>query len=112
MRALRSQLEAARTSSLSCRSALDREEDSFLRFDRRVDSLRTVVDGYEDQEQGGVPQAQYQEYLEHFDLYNSSVEEWRVRADSLQAVEARCRELIQAYNRLGDSIRILQEQKG
>jgi hypothetical protein len=112
MRALRTQLNQARSATVSCRSLLASEEDSFLRFDRVVDSLRGAVQGYEDPEQGGVPQAQYQEYLESFDLYNSSVEEWQIRADSLQAMEDHCRAVIEAYNRLGDSIRSLQESYG
>jgi hypothetical protein len=77
-----------------------------------VDSLRNVVDGYEDPDQGGVPQAEYPRYLESFELYNNSVEDWRARADTLQAMEARCRALVEAHNQLSDSIRQWQDAQG
>jgi len=112
MRALRAQLDRARMATVSCRSLLASEEDAFLEFDRAVDSLRGAVQDFEDPDRGGVPQEKYEDYMESFDLYNSSVEEWRLRADSLQALETRCRDLIEAYNRLGDSIRSIQESFG
>ena len=109
MRTLRSELERSRFSADSCRTALVLLEDQFRRFDREIDSLRSVVDGYEDPEQGGVPQADYDAYLERFEEYNNSVEEWQHMADSLQAAEARCRSVIERHNRLGDSIQQVQE---
>jgi len=112
IRALRTELDQARFSADSCKIALAREERSFRRFDQAVDSLRTVVDGFEDPDQGGVPQAEYSQYLESFELYNNSVEDWRSRADTLQAMEARCRSLVEAHNQLGDSIRRWQDAQG
>jgi hypothetical protein len=109
LRSLRAELDESRFSADSCRTALARREEEFRRFDRQVDSLRAVVDGYEDPDQGGVPQDDYQAYLQRFEEYNDSVEEWQHRADSLQAHEARCRAIIQAHNYLGDSISALQE---
>lgn len=109
IRGLREALDRARYSADSCKTALAQEQRAFLRFDRAVDSLRNVVDGFEDPGQGGVPQADYSEYLENFELYNTSVENWQRRADTLQLNEARCRALVEAHNRLGDSIRRWQE---
>jgi hypothetical protein len=109
LRSLRAELGESRFSADSCRTALARREEDFRRFDREIDSLRSVVDGYEDPEKGGVPQDDYQAYLERFEEYNDSVKEWQDRADSLQAHETRCRAIIEAHNRLGDSISSLQE---
>ena len=109
LRALRSELQRSRFSADSCRTALAFREEEFRQFDEEIDSLRTVVDGFEDPEQGGVPQDEYSAYLETFDEYNTSVEEWQSLADSLQAHEARCRALIEEHNRLGDSIQQVQE---
>lgn len=111
MRQLRLQLNEARWAADSCKAALAREEEGFRAYDRVVDSLRNVVEGFEDPQQGGVPQADYDTYMEQFELYNRSVEEWRTRADRLQENEARCRALIEAHNALGDSIRRRQEER-
>lgn len=110
MQALRAALDQARFAADSCKMALSWEEQGFRAFDRRIDSLRTKMEGYEDPERGGVPQADYQAYLESFELYNDSVEAWQSRADSLRAMEAACRALVEAHNELGDSIRQRQEE--
>lgn len=106
---LRAALDQARYSADSCKVSLSREERDFRLFDEVVDSLRSITDGYEDPQQGGVPQEEYEEYMETFDLYNTSVEAWQARADSLQANDAMCRLLIEAHNEMGDSIRRIQE---
>jgi hypothetical protein len=104
LQALRVQLDSARYAVDSCRSALGLEEARFRRFDRLVDSLKTVVDSFDDPSQGGVPQAKYPEYLETFHAYNDSVSLWSERADTLRAHEALCRELVEDHNALADSI--------
>lgn len=109
MMALRAALDGARISAESCKTILASEQEDFLRFDGRVDSLRSEMESYEDPDQGGVPQASYREYLGTFDRYNTAVESWNQRAESLQASEARCRALVEAHNRLGDSIRRIQD---
>jgi hypothetical protein len=109
MQALRAALDQARFSADSCKVALSWEERGFLDFDRMVDSLRTEMESYEDPDRGGVPQAEYEAYLESFERYNDSVAAWQARADSLRAMEAACRALVEAHNRLGDSIRRRQE---
>jgi hypothetical protein len=103
---LRARLFAARAAADSCRTALAVEQQDFLAFDAEVDSLRGEVRSYEDPDAGGVPQAQYDEYLERFEGYNDSVAAWQDRADQLRATEARCRELVDTHNAIGDSLRV------
>ncbi|MFO8173685.1 MAG: hypothetical protein R6T96_05330, partial [Longimicrobiales bacterium] len=91
MELLRQRLQRARFSVDSCRVALAREEQAFLRFDRVVDSLRNRLEDYEDPSLGGVPQDEYEAYLQVFESYNDSIPVWEARADSLQASEAVCR---------------------
>ncbi len=109
-KALRVALDRARVSADSCKNTLAYENREFLRFDRMVDSLRTAVEDFEDPEQGGVPQAVYEEYLRTFAAYNDAVKAWEARADSLQASEVQCRTFVEAHNQLADSIRQLQEE--
>ena len=105
MELLREDLLHARFSVDSCRMYLAQEEQRFLMFDEFVDSLHTRLRSFEDPSQGGVPEAQYPEYLEVFDRYNDSVAVWEGRADALQATEAVCREIVEGHNALGDSIK-------
>jgi hypothetical protein len=113
LESLREQLLYARVLADSCRIALSWEEQDFLRFDSFVDSLRSRVEGFEDPEQGGVPQEVYPEYMRGFNRYNDSVAVWQDRADSLRAREAECRALAEAHNLLGDSLRRrLDREKG
>lgn len=105
MELLREDLLHARFSVDSCKMYLAQEEQRFLMFDEFVDSLHTQLRSFEDPSQGGVPEAQYPEYLKVFDRYNDSVAVWEGRADALQASEAVCREIVEGHNALGDSIR-------
>jgi len=106
---LRTALERSRMAADSCRMVLGWEQEAFLDFNRVVDSLRNRMESFEDPEQGGVPQEIYGEYLESFERYNDSVAAWQARADSLRAMEAACRALVEAHNYLGDSIRRRRE---
>lgn len=110
LEALGEALELARAAVDSCGAALGQEREEFLRFDQKVDSLRAITDAYVDSEQGGVPEAQYHDYLVTFETYNDSVDAWQPKADSLRAREARCRALIEYYNELGDSIQKRREE--
>jgi hypothetical protein len=74
-----------------------------------VDSLRTAVRGFEDPARGGVPQSQYEEYMESFRAYNESVEIWGARADTLRAHDAACRALVDGHNLLTDSLTFLRD---
>lgn len=112
LRALSEEVQEARVVADSCRRALVQQENDFRRFDRFVDSLRGSVDAYEDLDDRGVPQEQYQEYLETFDGYNEAVARWDSVADSLRRNEASCRTLIQSYNALADSFRVRLDSAG
>jgi hypothetical protein len=111
MQALWAALDQARQSADSCKITLAWEEDDFLRFDRGLDSLRRVVEAFENPELGGVLQPDYGDYLERFDRYNDLVQEWQGQADTLQAREARCRALVEAHNHLADSIQAIREER-
>ena len=109
--AMRERLGELRRDAEDCRLVLAREEDAFRRFARRVDSLRSAVRGYEDD--GGVPEEVYEEYLAVFDRYNEAVPRWEARADSLRDFEAECRALVETHNLLADSVRaVLEDDEG
>lgn len=111
MELLRQRLQQARFSVDSCRVSLAQEEQDFRRFDARVDSLRSEMEGFEDPALGGVPQDEYEEYLEVFDAYNEAIPAWEARADSLQTSEDICRALVERHNALSDSIRRSREKE-
>lgn len=112
MQALQDSLRQARIKADSCKVALTWSQEEFLAFDGFVDSLRSRVDSFEDPDQGGVPQDEYPAYLETFEEYNSAVDAWELLAEDLRAEEATCRGLVEAHNRLGDSIRGVAENRG
>ena len=60
----------------------------------------------------GVEEARYPEYLGTVETYNLSVREWEEAADSLQAVDARCRPMVEAHNALVDSLTRILEAEG
>ena len=103
--ALRSDVYDARVSADACRNELAYEEMLFRRFNSVVDSLRADVRSYEEEERGGVPEAQYEEYLERFAGYNDSVASWEGRAEALRAMEQSCRDRVITHNALADSLR-------
>lgn len=107
--AVQTRLGDLRQNSENCRRMLARAEDAFQGFGRQVDSLRSAVRAYEDD--GRVPEAVYEEYLDLFDRYNESIPVWEVQADSLRVIQARCRATIEAHNRLADSVRAVVEER-
>ena len=111
MELLRQRLQQARFSVDSCRVFPAQEEQSFRRFDARVDSLRREMEAFEDPSLGGVPQNEYEEYLEVFEAYNQAIPAWEARADSLKASEDICRTLVERHNVLSDSIRQSREDE-
>jgi len=102
---LRDEVYRARVSADSCRNELAYEETLFRRFDEVVDSLRGEVRSYEALDERGVPEERYDEYLEQFEGYNDSVEEWERRAEGLRSTEQTCRALVTDHNALADSLR-------
>lgn len=97
-------LQDARLRADSCAITLGWEQEEFLHFDSVVDSLRLALQGFEDDDRGGVPEAQYPEYMTVFQAYNDSVAVWQARADAVQAAEAACRRFTEIHNVLRDSI--------
>jgi hypothetical protein len=107
------QLQTLRVSADSCQGSLAHEEADFMDYDRRVDSLREEVRGFEDLDPRGVPGESYDDYMARFQDYNSSVPEWRERADTLRARWDACRVITEEHNVLADSLqRALRERDG
>ncbi|MFW6079943.1 MAG: hypothetical protein ACODAE_09995 [Gemmatimonadota bacterium] len=102
---MREELRDARAVADSCMAALEREEAEFEEFDRRVDTLREIVQRYESADPDGVPADVYESYLEAFDRYNEAVPEWRARADTLRAHWSACDSTVRSFNALADSLR-------
>lgn len=105
----------ARAGVDACFVERDRAQSIFNQTDRVVDSLRTVVEDAEiplPQGGRGVEEARYPEYLGTIEVYNLSVREWTAAADSLQAIDARCRPLVETHNLLVDSLTRILEAEG
>ena len=112
---LRAVMLEARAGVDACFVERDRAQSIFDQTDRIVDSLRAAVDDIEFRlpEGGrGVDEERYPEYLGTVEVYNLSVREWGAAADSLQAVDARCRPLVEAHNVLVDSLTRILEAEG
>jgi len=112
VRALQEQVYDARVTVDSCRNELAYQESLFRRFDTLVVQLRGEVDAYEALDERGVPEEEYDAYLEAFEGYNDSVDVWEARADSLRATQAVCRMLVEDHNALTDSFRARLESEG
>ncbi len=113
--ALRGVMLQARAGVDACFVERDRAQSIFNQADRIVDSLRAEVDDIEivlPQGGRGVEQERYPAYLSTVEFYNLSVREWGAAADSLQAVDARCRPLVEAHNALVDSLTQVLEAEG
>jgi hypothetical protein len=109
---LRNRVYDARMAADSCRNVLDYREMLFHRFDTLVASLRDTVAIFEEMDERGVPEEEYDAYMRAFEGYNDSVAVWESRADSLKATEAICRSLVEKHNLLADSFRNRLMQEG
>jgi hypothetical protein len=112
---LRAVMLEARARVDACFVERDRAQSIFDQADRVVDSLRAVVDDAEiplPEGGRGVEEARYPEYLGTVEVYNLSVREWEAAADSLQAIDARCRPMVEAHNVLVDSLTRILEAEG
>jgi hypothetical protein len=112
---LRAVMLEARAGVDACFVERDRAQSIFDQADRVVDSLRAVVDDVEiplPEGGRGVEEDRYPEYLGTVEVYNLSVREWEAAADSLQAVDARCRPMVEAHNLLVDSLTRILEAEG
>ena len=66
--------------------------------------MRARVDSFEALDERGVPEAQYDRYMDVFNAYNDSVEVYEVRAEQLRSADAACRGVIEGHNALSDSL--------
>ncbi len=113
--ALQGRVYEARVAVDSCRNELAYQEMLFRRFDTLVNDMRGQVDAYESlDERGrrGVPEEEYEAYMEAFEGYNDSVATWEARVDSLRSTEAFCRTLVERHNVLTDSFRTRLTEEG
>ena len=77
-----------------------------------VGAMRARVDSFEALDPRGVPEDQYEAYMESFDNYNDSVAAWEERAGRLRTSEVACRTTIEDHNRLSDSLRAVLDAEG
>ena len=109
---LRGELFQARAAADRCRGGLQNSEARLREFDEVIRDLRARVDSFEALDSRGVPEAEYDRYMESFDSYNDSVAAWEDRADRLRIAEASCRETIERHNALSDTLRTVIEEAG
>ncbi len=109
---LRGELFQARAAADRCQGGLQNSEARLREFDQVIQSLRARVDSFEALDSRGVPEAEYDAYMESFDSYNDSVATWEERAERLKTAEASCRETIERHNALSDTLRAVIEEAG
>lgn len=109
---LRGDLVQARAAARRCQGSIANSEQRLLEFDSMLDSLRARVDSFETLDGRGVPQREYDAYLETFESYNDSVAAWEARARRLRAAEASCRTTILEHNALTDTLQAVLREAG
>lgn len=109
---LRGDLFQARAAADRCRGSLVNSESSLRDFDDVISELRAQVDSFEALDPRGVPEDQYDAYMESFESYNDSVAAWENRAERLRTAEAACRQTIERHNALSDTLRALLDSAG
>lgn len=102
---LRGEIFQSRLAADSCSGSLMLQESRFRDFGAHVDSLREDVRDFEALDPRGVPEEQYEAYLERFNAYNDSVQAWDARVEVLRENEMACRALVERHNQLTDSLR-------
>jgi len=109
---LRDGLYRARVAADRCQRSVVSEEGELQAFDGRIAEMRARVDSFEALDPRGVPQPEYDLYMEHFDAYNDSVAAWEGRERRLRTQDTSCREVIVTHNALGDSLKAILEELG
>ena len=104
---LRDSISTLRSKAELCQAAVTDQAASFKDFDAGVDSLRTEARAFESEEQGRVPAAEYEAYLDAVRTYNRSVLAWRGQAAELESRSEECRALFVRHNVLVDSLRLM-----
>jgi len=100
-------LYRARVASDRCQRSVESGEIQLRDFDARIAEMRSRVDSFEALDPRGVPQGDYDVYMEHFEAYNDSVATWEDRERRLRTQDASCREVIIEHNEFGDSLRTI-----
>lgn len=109
---LRGELFQARAAAQRCQGGLANSEARLRDFDEVIGSLRARVDSFEALDARGVPEEEYDAYMESFESYNDSVAAWEDRAQRLRTSEASCRETIERHNALRDTLQGVIEDAG
>lgn len=109
---LRGELFQARAAAQRCQGGLANSEARLRDFDEVIGSLRARVDSFEALDARGVPEEEYDAYMESFESYNDSVAAWDDRAQRLRTAEASCRATIERHNALRDTLRGVMEGAG
>lgn len=106
---LRGELFQARAAAQRCQGGLANSEARLRDFDEVIGSLRARVDSFAGLDPRGVPEEQYDTYMESVESYNDSVAAWEDRAQRLRTAEASCRETIERHNALRDRLQEVLE---
>lgn len=105
--ALRASIGALRAEADSCRWEVDQSAAQLRAYDRRLDSMRARVREMEALDRRGVPLDSYRLYMQTFNRYNDSAAAWPPLEDTVRALDARCRAIVEQHNTLADSLRNL-----
>src|SRR5690606_41310463 len=81
-------------------------------FADAVRVLRARVDSFEALDPRGVPEADYEAYMESFESYNDSVAAREGRVQRLRSAEAAGRTVIEEHNARSDRLRSFPDQNG
>ena len=112
LRILRSALAQQRSAADSCGNALEREEAWLRDDDEQLDSLKTLIDHYENLDPRGVPADSYETYIEAFNTYNETIPKRTEAGETLQAHWQQCRDIAEHHNVIADSARTLATELG
>lgn len=108
---LRDSTQYLRAASDSCNSTLESSQTALVMYRGRLDSLYRDVRDFEEADLGGVPAAEYTEYMEQFTAYRDSADAWDGRVASLESTLAECRTLAELHNVTVDSLRAAVERQ-
>lgn len=109
---LRGELFQARAAAQRCQGGLANSEARLRDFDEVIGSLRARVDSFEALDARGVPEEEYDAYMESFESYNDSVAAWEDRAQRLRTSETSCRSTIERHNALRGTLQGVIEGAG
>lgn len=109
---LRDELYRARVAADRCQRSVRSGEGELQDFEVRIAEMRTRVDSFEALDPRGVPEAEYDAYMEVFEAYNDSVAAWEGRERILRTQDASCRTVIGDHNALRDSLVSIVEGLG